>query len=193
MWGLPLQHHYSEGLWRLADKIFVLVSGFHVCSRCLLLMFLKGQVVYPPSLCILCAKSSWVCRGLSRKACGPCIQDKQKCMWVEGECSHSLYMVMHDMSWYLVVIIVPSVHPKAMKLFQSESPPVMGPSKPRGQNCWMSPPIASSTQLKHPQLVSELGNLAAKGWGLMQKVQQAVLDLGEWEDEVHKVLKEESK
>jgi len=42
-------------------------------------------------------------------------------------------------------------------------------------------------------MVSDLGDLASKGCSLMQKVQQAVLDLGEWEDEVNKVLKEESK
>jgi hypothetical protein len=90
-------------------------------------------------------------------------------------------------------VIVPPMRPKPKKLFRSESPPVAGPSKPRARKRRTSPPVALSTRSKRPRLASDLGELASQGRSLMRKVQQAVLDLGEWEDEVNKVLKEESK
>ena len=92
-----------------------------------------------------------------------------------------------------VMIEEPMARPKVVHKIRPESPPIAGPSKPKACKRRGSPPIASSTRSKRPHLVSDLGDLALKGQGIMRRVQQAVLDLGEWEDEVNNVLREEAK
>ena len=89
-----------------------------------------------------------------------------------------------------VMIEEPMACPKVVHKIRPESPPIAGPSKPKARKRCGSPPIALSTRSKCPRLVSNLGDLALKGRRIMRRVQQAVLDLGEWEeDEVNNILR----